>query len=181
MDLQTIRVTFCKCNECTTGSALLKETDKSATLTDVTICDIPKNALVVKMDNNVRFSNFFLDKKEWGYNKHSDYLIITDDKLVLVEMKSKKMLDQELQDDCEKKFSSDECTLLYSDHIIEKLMKKNSFFNKREIHFVLLYEAPSITKTPTSVATTVPPNTTPSTFRPIAVPNGATISYMRTL
>ena len=181
MDRATLKQSLCNCKECVNGSYLLKETDSSATLTDVTMCDIPANALIVKMDKKVRFSNFFQDKKEWGYNKHSDYLIVTDDKLLFVEMKSKKMVDQSLRDECNQKFSSDECVIAHADNIIEKMMRKTSFFNKREAHFVLLFEAPSMAKTPTTLTGVLPPNLTPSTFRSIQVPNGGTISFNKAI
>lgn len=180
MDKPTLKQVLCNCKECISGSFLLKETDSSATLTDVTMCDIPANAMVVKMDK-VRFCNFFIDKKEWGYNKHSDYLIVTDDKLVFVEMKSKKQVDKYLSDECSQKFSSDECVLIHADNIISKMMKKTSFFDKLEIHYVLLYEALSMAKTPTSANGVISPNLTPSTFRAIPVVNGGTISYNRAI
>lgn len=180
MDIQNLRLSVCNCQQCPAGSALLRETGRDATLTNITICDLPANALVIKMDKT-RFNGFLLDKKEWGYNKHSDYLIVTDDKLVFVEMKSRKLVGKSLSDDCVKKFTSDDCTVKHADNIIEKMMLKNAFFNRRVQHFVLFYETTSISKTLTTMSCTPRPNNTPLTFRPIAVNNGATISYRRTI
>lgn len=180
MDIQILRQSLCNCQLCTDGCALLKETGKEATLTDVTICDLPADALVIKMDKT-KFNGFLLDKKEWGYNKHSDYLIVTGDKLVFVEMKSRKMVGRDLSDECINKFTSDDCTIKHADNIIEKLMQKNPFFNRRTQHFVLLYETTSISKTSTIIGGKPSPNNTPSSFRSIAVNNGATISFRRAI
>ena len=130
--------------------------------------------------DKTRFNNFLSDKKEIGFNKHSDYIIITDDKVVFIEMKSKKEVNQELMDECRTKFTSDECSLDYADAIFQRILNKNSFFKKREFHFVLFYQALSIAKTPTAPENPSP-NLTPDTFRPISVVNEGTVSFFRTI
>lgn len=177
MDILTLRNSLCTVNQCTNGTYLLKETDKSATLNKVYLCDIPYDSLIVKMDR-IRFDKFLKDRKDWGFNKHSDYLIITNDKLVFIEMKSKKGIDKTLKDECIQKFSSDECIINYADLVFQKMLSKNSFFDKREAHYILLFQGPSIAKTPT-VQRVITGNTTPSTFKAISVANESTISFIR--
>lgn len=180
MDIQTLKKSLCNVNQCDSGIFLLEEKDRSATLKKVSLCDVPKGALVVRMDNKVGFHHFLKDQKSWGFNKHSDYLVITQDKLVFIELKSKKEVGQGLTDECQQKFASDGCTLYYADKIFEMLLHKNSFFDNREPHYVLLFQAPSIAKTSTSVET-MSPNTTPDNFRPIPVSNEGTISFFKTI
>lgn len=180
MDIQTLKGSLCNVDPCMSGSVILEERDNSATLKKITICDIPNDALIVKMDNNVRFSNFLRDQKAWGFNKHSDYLIITNDKIVFIEMKSREEVNQELINDCERKFTSDNCTMLYADSIFRELLSKQSFFDKREPHYVLLYQNPSVTKTLTTLEKVLP-NTTPKSFRKIPISNDGIVSYYRTV
>lgn len=178
MNIETIARSLCKVTSCT-NETTLKENTSNATLKSVVLCDIPTGALVVKMDG-IKFSNFLIDKKEWGYNKHSDYLIITDDKLVFIEMKSASEISKTLNDECIQKFSADECAVNYADLIFQKMLSKNTFFNKRETHYVLLFQKISMAKTPTTVIESQS-NTTPNTFRSIPVVNEATISFSRTI
>lgn len=179
MDKVTLKKSLCNCLECSSGSFLLEEKGDDATLRAVTMCDIPKDALIVKMDK-VRFNNFLIDRKEIGLNKHSDYLIITDDKAVFIEMKSKKEVNQGLLDECRTKFISDECSLDYADDIFQRMMNKNSFFKNKEFHFVLFHQTLSMAKTPTAQEDQSP-NLTPDTPRKIPVVNNGTISFFRTI
>lgn len=180
MDILTLKNSLCKVAQCNNGAVTLVEKDNNATLRKVVLCDVPFGALIVKMDD-IKFSNFLKDRKEWGFNKHSDYLIVTNDKLVFIEMKSKGEVGIGLQKECCQKFASDECTITYSDMIFQKMLSKESFFDKRETHFVLLYQAPPITKTAIRAEIELPSNTSPDRFRPIPVANDATISFFRTI
>lgn len=179
MDKATLKKSLCNCEECSSGSFLLEEKGDDATLRAVTMCDIPKDSLIVKMDK-VRFNNFLIDRKAVGFNKHSDYLIITDDKAVLIEIKSKKEVNQDLFDECRTKFISDKCSLDYADDIFQRMMNKNSFFENREFHFVLLHQTLSMAKTPTTPESQLP-NLTPDSLRKIPVVNNGTISFFRTI
>lgn len=179
MDIQTLKKSLCKGEECLTGTYTLKENGDKATLTNVTMCDIPLNALIVKMDG-IKFEKFFNNKiiKDWGFNKHSDYLIITRDRLVFIEMKSTKDVSEKLEEECFKKFASDSCTINYADEIFMNLLSKNPIFRERELHYVLLFQSTSINKNEFS-KTTQSPNKTPKTFRKIGISNKDTISYNR--
>ena len=179
MDKQTLKNSLCNVYPCNNGTFLLEEKDKSATLRRVSLCDIPFDSLIVKMDK-IRFNNLLKDRKDWGFNKHSDYLIITDDKLVYIEMKSRSAVDKGTKDECLQKFLSDTCTTNYADLIFKEILSKNPFFSKREPHYVLLFQSTSITKTPTTVGT-APANSNPQSFRLIPVSNDSTISFFRTI
>ena len=179
MDKATLKKSLCNCSDCSAGTFTLEEKGDDTTLRSVTLCDIPLGALIIKMDK-IRFSNFLIDKKEIGFNKHSDYLVITDDKVVFIEMKSKKEVNQELLDDCRTKFVSDECSLDYADDVFRRLLNKNSFFENREFNFVLFHQTLSMAKSPIAPKD-LSPNLTPDTFRKIPVVNGGTISFIRTI
>mgnify|MGYP007067619510 CR=1 FL=1 len=179
MDMAMLKKSLCTVVLCTSDTYTLEETDKNATLKNVYMCDIPNGSLIVKMDK-IRFNNFLKDQKVWGFNKHSDFLIITDDKLVFIELKSRTEVGKELRNECVQKFASDKCTVNYADNIFKEILAKNPFFASREPHFVLLYQAPSILKHPTTLGAEFP-NLTPDTFRQIPVQNNGTISFNKTI
>lgn len=175
MDTSTLKNSLCNVIQCNSGNQLFEEKTSAATLRKVYMCDIPFGALIIKLDG-IKFSKFIKDNSSWGFNKHSDYLIITNDRLIFIEMKSKKEVGPDLKNECIQKFSSDECTMNYTDLIFQKMLSKNVFFERREHHYVLLFQAPSIAKTPTK-AGAKRSNTTPDTFRQIPVANESTISF----
>lgn len=179
MDVITLKNSLCSVKQHISGLYSFEENGRDATLRKVYMCDIPSGALIIKLDG-IKFSKFLIENGSWGFNKHSDYLIITDDKLVFIEMKSKKAVGSDLKKECIQKFSSDECSMNYADLIFQKMLSKNSFFDKREQHYVLLFQAPSIMKTPIKAGAELS-NTTPNTFRQIPVANESTISFYRTI
>lgn len=179
MDIATLKRSICKVSECLSGNYLLEEQDPCATLRQVNICDIPAGSLIIKMDG-IKFSNLLIDRKEWGFNKHSDYLIVTNINLVFIEMKSRGDVDQKLVEECRQKFTSDNCSISYADKIFKELLSKKAFFEQRSTHYVLLYQGPSIIKDPTEYIKE-PPNNTPATFRKIAIQDGSTLSFNRTI
>ena len=85
MDFDTLKKSLSYGNVCSSGQYVMRETGSDATLKEVTIRDIPENSLVIKMDK-INFTNLFNSNviKSWGFNKHSDYLIVTQDRLVFV-------------------------------------------------------------------------------------------------
>ena len=179
MDAQTLKNSLCSVEQHNSDLYPFEENGNDATLRKVYMCDIPSEALIIKLDK-IKFLKFFKENNGWGFNKHSDYLIVTDDKLVFIEMKSTTSVGPDLKNECIKKFSSDECSMNYADLIFQKMLSKNSFFERREPHYVLLFQALPITKTPTKLGT-VTSNTTPDTFRQIPVANESTISFYRTI
>lgn len=179
MDIKMLKRSICNVAECNSGNFLLEETDPHATLKQVNLCDIPTGSLIIKMEAT-RFSNLLKDNKTWGFNKHSDYLIVTDNDMVFIEMKSLKEVNQTLIETCRQKFASDNCTIYYADKIFEELLSKNAFFKQRCPHYVLLYQGPSVIKDPIECVKELP-NNTPCTFRRIAIYNGSTLSFNRTI
>lgn len=179
MDKATLKKSLCNCVECSSGSFVLNETKQDATLREVTICDIPIGAMIIKMED-AEFTGFLKPNKQWGYNKHPECVIVTDNKMIFIEMKSQNEVNQKLKDECWKKFTSDCCVIDYVDDVFLKMLKKNRFFDNKEAHFVLLFQTSSMAKTPI-VAGPLPSNLTPDTFRPIPVVNRGTVSFNRTI
>ena len=176
MDINTLKSSFSDLKyKDNSGVFKLKESGKDATLKEVTLINIPNDSLIVKMDD-VKFHNLFIDK--WGFNKHSDYMVITDDKIIFIEMKSKSKFDDKLKEECQKKFASDKSTMDYADSIFENLLLKNSFFRQKEFHYVLLYQSMPINKTPT-INQPNNSNTEPNNFRKIAISNEGVIDYKK--
>ncbi len=174
MDINTLKDSFSNLqNEDNSGEFKLKESGKDATLKEVTLINIPNDSLIVKMDG-VKFDKLFIDK--WGFNKHSDYMVITNDKVIFIEMKSKSEFDDKLGEECRKKFTSDKSVMDYADSIFENILSKNSFFRQKEFHYVLLYQSLSINKTPT-IKQPNNSNTEPNNFRKIAISNEGVIDY----
>ncbi len=180
MDILTLKRYLCNVFQSDdSGIIKLKEESKDATLKLVYICDVPFGSLIIKMDK-IRFEKFLNDNQKLGFNKHSDYLIVTEDKLVFIEMKSKREVNHDLVTECINKFSSDNCVLEYADAIFQTMLTKEAFFEKKETHYVLLYQNPSISKTTIALETECP-NNIPKAFRKIPISNEGTVSFYRTI
>ncbi|WP_195344747.1 hypothetical protein [Bacteroides xylanisolvens] len=164
--------------QCHSNMVQLTEDDPQATLSEINIIDLPDNSIVKKKMDKSKVDNFFIPNREWGYNKHSDYVIITDDHIVLIEIKSRTEVKNDLEHECIQKFSSDLCLLKYADNVFDLMLGKNIFFGSKTIHYVLLYQAPSINKATTMK---MEDNTAPSRFRKISVSNASTISFKKML
>lgn len=179
MDQQRLETLLNNSTKITSGSFTLEETGTDATLRKIHLIDIPNDAIIVKMDD-VKFLKFLKPNKELGYNKHSDYMLIVSNKVVFFELKSKTEVNDSLNEECITKFSSDLCVTKYSDSIFEVLLKEGTFFNGKEIHYVLLYQLPSASKNPT-LYTQYPPNSTPAEYRRLSVSNDSVISFLRAI
>lgn len=147
MDINTLQSSLCNVQECSENATLI-ETDNSATLRKITICNVPQGSILIKMDE-AKFNNFFKGLKEWGYNRHCDYALVTDQDIYFFEMKSQNSINQNLLESCKTKFLSDQCVIKYADTIFDILLNKERFFEKRKQHFVLFYQANSLNKTST--------------------------------
>lgn len=172
MNKNILKSSLCSVAVCS-QETILKETGAEATLREVKIVNLPQETLVIKMDS-VRFHGLFKDK--WGFNKHCDYALVTDSEVVFVELKSRNELTDNMRNDCEKKFQSDICTIEYADAIFANLLSKNKFFINRKKHYVVFYQALSVSKTPTQTKDKKA-NNSPETFRPIAIQNQGTIRF----
>lgn len=150
MDRATLRDCLAQTYPETDNCVVLVETGKDATLREVTISGLPAGSYAVKVDE-ITVNNLFNSKKVAGTNKHSDYLIVTDRDIIAVEMKSFVTPKDEDIDDIKLKFKGDLCILNYCDSVFQSFLKKRPFFKGRKVHYVLLYKALPMMKTPTSL------------------------------
>ncbi len=164
------------------GEVKCLEYDAKAKLQEVTIVNVPNDSIVLKlehiaMNGLVRKAGI---EKEWGFNQHSDFVIVTPDKCVFIEMKSNPKLDN-IKKETIIKFISDVCLMNYSDNIFTNLCQKNPFFMNRDLHFVLFHAAPPIAKVPVSFTppglSSPKPNSIPSAFRPFSLENKSKINF----
>lgn len=174
MNKEYLKKSLCNATICSQETTLM-ENDASATLKEVRIVDLPPNTLVIKMDK-ANFDGWIKNNLGWGFNKHCDYALVTDSEVIFVELKSKNELTDNMRNDCEKKFQSDICTIEYADAIFANLLSKNKFFINRKKHYVVFYQALSVSKTPTQTKDKKA-NNSPETFRPIAIQNQGTIRF----
>lgn len=161
-------------NECD-NKIILTETGESASLREVTIVGLPSGSYAIKLDP-IKVDKLFLPEKITGFNKHSDYLIVADKDLIAIELKSPTLEDIDIEDiTC--KFKSDLCVFKYCDAVFHTFLNKNPFFSKKNIYYVLLYQALPTNKTYTSLI----PNkqncthTTPEKFATLPVKNQSAI------
>lgn len=179
MDQQRLETLLNNSTKISSGSFTLEETGTDATLRKIQLIDIPNDAIIVKMDD-VKFLKFLKPNKEFGYNKHCDYMLIASNKVVFFELKSKTEVNDSLNKECITKFSSDLCVTKYADSIFDILLKEGTYFNGKEIHYVLLYQLPSASKNPTRYLQ-YPPNSTPVVYRRLSVSNNSVISFSKTI
>ena len=180
MDKLTLGKRFCDVTRCVGGEIVLVENGYRSTLREVTVFGLPADAYAVKLDP-IKVDKLFNCVKEWGFNKHGDYLIVTDNELVVVEMKSRSDVDEELAHECELKFKSDACIFEYCDIVFDRMVGKNPFFKGRTIYYVLFYQGPTAEKRPVSARPSEKPPThnTPERFARIAVSNKGRVSFGR--
>ena len=158
-----------------TNRILLIEKDESAKLRKVNILDLPSNTMVLALDK-IKTDTLF--QKGKGQNTRCDYLIITDDKVIFVEMKSHEDAPNVYRDDCIKKYTSSKCLLAYIDEVVLELYQQPKILEHKDQHYVLLYKDFSINKTSTSLKpSTALSNTTPEHFLDIAVENDGEIYF----
>ena len=177
MDSTTLLQNFNNITLCHNNELTLIEKDSQATLRSVTIKNVPKDSFAVKIDD-FKVQNVFKGKNGWGYNKHSDYVIITPAILLFIEMKSANHISPDRQKKIITKFNSDTCILDYFDVVFNRMLGKNPFFNKRDTRFIALYCGPEM-KSTTSVKPEPPTHTRPDSFARIAVKDNDIINFKR--
>lgn len=182
MDKQTLRKSLRAIFPSSRGEVVLMETEKEATLCEITVHNLPADSYAVKLDK-IRVNNLFVDKQIAGINKHGDYLIVTDREMVVIEMKSRKEISDKLIDDCKRKFKSDCCIFDYCDSVFFRILKKNPFFKGKPIYFVLLYQGAPIAISPTSAkpSENPPKHTDPEEFLRIPVADNARVNFRKLL
>ena len=182
MDRQTLRKALCATFPSSGGEVVLRETDKGATLREITVHGLPAEAYAVKLDG-IKVHKLFFDKIIGDFNKHGDYLIVTDRDMIVVEMKSQKEISEKLLDECKRKFKSDCCIFDYCDSVFFRILKKNPFFKGKPIYFVLLYQGAPIAISPTSAkpSENPPKHTDPEEFLRIPVADNARVNFRKLL
>lgn len=153
------------------------ESDKNAVLKKVTVVNMPEDTLVLKLEH-IGLEGIVRDKsipKKWGYNQHSDYVFITADKCIFIEMKSNPKL-MNVKEEVRKKFISDNCLVGYFDSIFENLLSKNIFFGKRSFHYVLFHGAFPMSK-PNFNPIDFVANDSPNSFRSFSLVDGSKIKF----
>lgn len=156
--------------------ASLVEGDRQATLRLVNVAGIPLHSTLIKSDES-QIRNLFRNIRQ-GILMRCDYLLISNEKVFFIEMKSSPDAAETLASDCIKKFKAVKCIVKYFDNVLLEF-HDGQFFNQKLQRFVLLHHAPSINKTATRLGP-LPQvqnqiNDTPENFKPISVVNGATI------
>lgn len=158
------------------NSYILKEKDPGAKLQTVSVEEIPNNTLIWQIENIAL--NGFLNPgaaKKWAYNKHGDYVMLTDNDCVFIELKSNPKL-LNIEEDCRKKFHADTCLIMYADLIIERLCKDNPIFKGLNFHYVLLHGSEKLHK-PLLGPPQKSSNDSPDKFRSIRVHDAGRISF----
>lgn len=182
MDKDTLKCKFSNVVRVSGGELQLLETGNDATLREVIVTGLSDDAYAVKIDP-IKVQKLFSCERDWAYNKHGDYLIVTDNELIVVEMKSRTDLTEDVVNDVKLKFKSDMCILDYCDSVFRVMLAKNPFFGSRPTYFVLLYQKLPIQKNTTvpHVRTSGPTHMTPDRFARLQVANGEKINVKRLL
>lgn len=182
MDKDTLRSKFSNVVRVSGGELQLLETGNDATLREVIVTGLPDDAYAVKIDP-IKVQKLFSCEKDWAYNKHGDYLIVTDKELIIVEMKSRMDLNEDVVKDVTLKFKSDTCMLDYCDSVFRVMLAKNPFFSAKPTYFVLFYQKLPLQKTTTvpPAVPSVPAHMTPDSFARLQVANGEKINVRRLL
>lgn len=163
--------------ECTTAKYTLKENDSNAKLKKVVINGIPQGALIVRIDNGDGIKKLLKSDGDFPINKRSDYLIIDEENVIFVEMKSKNV-DKK---DCILKFKSSECLISYIDNLFNVFLKSNSYFENKAKHYVVISLQQSCSKDPFTKNDDTKSNIRPGEFRNIETRNEGEVFYQQFL
>lgn len=129
------------------NKASLKENAKDAELKLVKVANIPAGTVLLRTD---KIDTQTLFESEKGENKRCDYLLVTDQKLFFIELKTNSKASEKYRDECIMKFNAVDCLSDYIDSVLERIHKKSKFFHNLEKRYILFYKAPPITKTTTT-------------------------------
>jgi len=94
------------------------------------------NFKMIKSDK-ITVNNLFMGKGK-GQRKHCDYLLITNDKVYFIELKT--TIEDENGEDTDyvlQQFNGTLCITEYIDSVLENFYKKNQFFNRIEKRFII--------------------------------------------
>lgn len=156
---------------------ILTENDKQSKLKKIQINDIPNGSIVLDSDK-IHLNTLFYEKLP--INKSSDFLIITDEQLIFIEMKSDTNAPKTKRKESISKFTATECITDFIDIVIEKFGITDKFISKLQRKFILFYLKPSIGKETTSLKGSYEPKpkyNKPEIFYPFQVANEEIIEF----
>ncbi len=102
----------------------------------VTIAQVPENTVAIKTDGFPDLKGFFQCSSETGQCKRADFVIITDDKLIFIELSTAKKLKKEVV----QQLKGGQCVVEYCQSIGRKFYDNASFLKNRDACFVSIYE-----------------------------------------
>ncbi|MBQ0141718.1 MAG: hypothetical protein KBT06_02785 [Prevotellaceae bacterium] len=154
-----------------TGTIILDEEDRNATLNEVSITDIPNGSVFCKRIDKAKFEKFCIPNI--GHNKHGDHLLLTDDGVFVFELKSASEISEATKIDVATKFKSDKCMFKYVDEIFTQLKGFSHFFEQQKIRCILLYQALNVP----IISSGTPPFDEMGDYFKKSIPNKGTITY----
>ena len=128
--------------------ANLIEKERQAKLKLVKILNVPNDSTLIKGEDT-QVKNYFNNTVR-GNNMRCDYILIANNTIFYIELKTNSEASTILANDCIKKFKATKCIIDYFDSILLEFNNR-SFFNEKEKRFVLFHLSPSINKTTTSL------------------------------
>ncbi len=156
--------------------AHLIEPEPNAFLRSIRIKNLPNDSALLKCDK-MKINNVFKDCSR-GQNKRCDYILISNNTVYFIELKSAEESETKYFDDCIKKFKGVLCITDYIDSVMVNFYKKDKFFSPLQKKYILLFLSPSINKKPTSLRScheNRPIHNEPDKFLPLPVKNESTI------
>lgn len=140
-----------------TGEVFLSEPEDGAGLNMVCIVGIPADAIVLRMDGTIASR---LINSARGENRRADFVLIFTDQgrrfLVHAELKTSEL--SAGGPHLLEKFNGTDCILDYCERLMDTFYGHPDGFSGYERRYVLMYKSPSISKSPTRPAPTVPNN-----------------------
>ena len=126
----------------------------------ITIIQVPENATAIKTDSFPDLQDFFNCSSETGQCKRADFAIITDDKLIFIELSTTKKTKTEVV----QQLKGSQCVIEYCQSIGDKFYKTPSFLKDCDSYFVSIYNIGANKK----ASITLAKNNTPDKFRKIS-------------
>lgn len=159
------------------GTYKLRELEKNATLKQVNLVGVPEDCIFLQLDcisTNTLFKN-------GEYEKRCDYLIISDNVLYFVELKSHENAPISKKNECIGKFRASLCLTKYIDEVISIVRQKQNVFASKNTYYILIYRNTPIDKTTTSLKPKKSQHTSPDKFLAIPVANNSDLYFKKLL
>jgi len=139
------------------------EEDTKGNSYSITIAQVPENATAIKTDSFPNLQDFFNCSSETGQCKCADFAIITDDKLIFIELSTANKLEKKVV----RQLKGAQCVLEYCQSIGDKFYNNDSFLEGRHSYFVSIAKIGANKKGKRTPAK----NNTPDEFRKISSPH----------